>query len=106
MGRWLGNARRGHVLGGVCGREVREAKGADEWGPWASERELTNGWSPLTGRTHQTARGNGRASEGKLAPTGWPHRAEGERERARARERRLTLTGVVHLSADAGARVA
>jgi hypothetical protein len=42
----------------------------------------------------------GEVGADRLAPPGRG------RERARVRERRLTLTGVVHLSADAGARVA
>jgi hypothetical protein len=67
------------------------------------QRERTrDGQSAQTGRAHQTARGNGRTREGKLAPIGWPHRAEGEREGESTRAR-LTPTGEDRLS-ERGAR--
>jgi hypothetical protein len=72
-GEWLGNARHGRVHNVVRGQEVREGEVADRWGPWASESELTNRQSALTGRTHRAARGSERGSEGigadKLAPS-------------------------------------
>jgi hypothetical protein len=42
-----------------CGREVREEKGADGWGPWV-ERQLANWRSALTGGVHWAAGENGR----------------------------------------------
>jgi hypothetical protein len=86
VGMWLGEARRGRVHDTVCEREVREAEGADRWGPWASERELVYERSALIGRTHRTVRWEGCTSEGKLAPIGWPHRTERERVRARGHD--------------------
>jgi hypothetical protein len=92
VGRWPGNTRRGRIHCVVCGREVKEAEVADEWGPRASKRVLTNGWSALTGQTHQTegesARERARCGADRMAP---PSRG---REGARVRERRLALTSV------------
>jgi hypothetical protein len=56
--------------------------------------------SALANRAHERERESERAK--KLAPIGWPQRAESERERARGRE--LPLTGGVRLSGAASAR--
>jgi hypothetical protein len=72
-----GNTRLGRVHGGVRGREVREREEVDRWGPWASERGLTNGRSALTGRTHRAAIENRHA----LKETGVDNPAPGQRDR-------------------------
>jgi hypothetical protein len=82
-GGWACGEVAGKCVTWVCPRrgvqaEVREA----EVGPRASERELANGRSTLTGQTNRTARGSGRAGEG------WPHRAEGDRARESETRRR------------------
>jgi hypothetical protein len=59
VGEELENVRRERIHGGECEREVREGEVADMWGPLASESELVNGRSVLTGRTHHAARENG-----------------------------------------------
>jgi hypothetical protein len=101
VGRWPGNARRGRVSVGVRGREVREGEVADRWGPRASERALANGRSVLTGRTHQIARGSGRASEetgdDMVAPPGSGREREGAWTW-------LALTGGSHLPDGVGVR--
>jgi hypothetical protein len=78
---------RGRVHGGGCGREVREAEGAEGWGPWGRARGLAR-------------------ARGETAPTDLAHRAAGRREgeRARVHESGRSLAGGVHLSGDAGAR--
>jgi hypothetical protein len=42
-----------------------------------------NGRSALTGGPIAQRERTGRAREGDLSPTGWPHQAEGEGERRR-----------------------
>jgi hypothetical protein len=105
-GRGRETRDRGHVHGGLCGREVRERVVTDRRGSQASEGERANGWSALIGRARRAARENERVRDGS-ALIGLSHRAPGGRdgERARVRGRGLSSTGGVHLSGNAGARV-
>jgi hypothetical protein len=57
-GRGQETCGRGHIRGGVRGREVRERVVADRWGPQVSEGERVNGRSTLTGRACRAARYN------------------------------------------------
>jgi hypothetical protein len=63
------------------GREVREAEGADGWGPRGSEGKSANGRSTLTERVHRVAGENGREREGIGADRPTPQSSERERER-------------------------
>ena len=70
MGEWPKNVRRGHVHGGVRGREVRQGAEADRWGPRASEGEYANGRSTLTERTHRAERGSEHAQRNRHRQAG------------------------------------
>jgi hypothetical protein len=104
--RWPENARtwahprRGHGRG----REVRDG-GPDGSGPQSSGRGSMNGWSTLTERVHRTAGENGRERKGISADRSAPLAASG-RERGRRTWGRAVAGRWVHLSGDAGARVA
>jgi hypothetical protein len=70
--------------GGEREREVREGEVADRWGLRASESELANGRSALTGRTHHAVREKGQEREridtDRLGPPGsGMERASGRR---------------------------
>jgi hypothetical protein len=101
--RWSENVRTWARPRQGRGREVREAEGADGWGPWDSKRGFANGWSTLTERAHRAARENGREREGIGADRSAP--LSSERERGREGARGLALTGGVRLSGAEGVRV-
>jgi hypothetical protein len=78
VGEWLGNARRGRVHAGERGREVREGEVADRWGPQASESELANERSALSGPTKLREKTGTRVR--KTVPIGRSHWAAGGSE--------------------------
>jgi hypothetical protein len=82
--RWPGNARIWARPRGGCGRELREAEGADGWGPRGSERGCPR-------------------ARGEMSPTDMAHRTVGGREgeRAHVHESGRSLAGGVHLLGDA-----
>jgi hypothetical protein len=104
--RWPGNVRTWARPWLGRGREVREAKGTDGWGPRGSERGSANGRSTLMERFHQAAGENGHEHEVIGTDRPGPPGSGRERERAHVRERERSLAGGVHLSGDAGARAA
>jgi hypothetical protein len=74
VGRWPGEARRGRVHGGACGREVREMEGADGWRSQASERGRANGRARCVERMGHMREGDLRRH---LGPTGQRKRGSG-----------------------------
>jgi hypothetical protein len=97
--------RRGHVHGGVRGREVRDEGCGLQAGSADQRGRTTTGGQRLTGRSHGTARER-TCKWMSLTSTGLAHQAVGGREgeRARVHGRGRSLVGGVHLSGDGGAR--
>jgi hypothetical protein len=89
-------------VGGRLGKGVV----ADRRGPQTSEGERANGQSALTERAHRAARENGRVRERIGADRPIPPGSRRERERECVRGRGPSLTGGVHLTGDACARLA
>jgi hypothetical protein len=81
VGTWPENARSWVRPQWGRGREVREAEGANRWGPRGSEGKSTNGRSTLTERVHRVAGENWREREEIGTDRSTPHNSERERER-------------------------
>jgi hypothetical protein len=98
--------------GWACGKVARRSTtwARPRWGcvggRLGKRRGLTGGFrGPVREDSRRTAGGSGRASEGKLAPTSWLHRAERERE-CECGGLSAVPTGGARLSAMASARAA
>jgi hypothetical protein len=85
-------------------REVREAKGADGWGPQGSEGRSANGRSTLMERVHRTVGENGGEREEIGADRSAPLAASGREIGREEPGRGLAPTGGVCLLGAKGAR--